>query len=183
MSPFAEVALIWVTVRASGIAALLCSSASLSLGLLMAIGPIRLRTRKLELRAAHEAAAVATFALILLHALALYFDPLLRPAGFTGLLVPLLGPYRPVATALGQVAAYGMLGLGLTFYLRRRLGVVRWKRAHRWISAFWALGVAHGVLVGTDADAPWFLLAVALPSASAAALLSFRLRTAAAPVR
>jgi hypothetical protein len=55
------------------------------------------------------------------HAVSLLLDPVLRP-GLAGLLIPFAAPYRPVATALGQIAAYGMLALGATFYVRRRIG-------------------------------------------------------------
>ena len=54
---------------------------------------------------------------------------MLRP-GLAGLLVPFAAPYRPVATALGQIArAYGMFALGATFYVRRRVGTQRWRSA------------------------------------------------------
>jgi sulfoxide reductase heme-binding subunit YedZ len=98
----------------------------------------------------------------------------LRP-GLAGLLVPFAAPYRPVATALGQLAAYGMLGLGATFYVRRRIGALRWRSAHRWLPAFWLMAVAHGLLVGTDSGTVWALGALAAPVATAAALVITRL--------
>jgi sulfoxide reductase heme-binding subunit YedZ len=90
-------------------------------------------------------------------------------------LVPFAGPYRPVGTALGQIAAYGILALGATFYIRRRIGTARWRRAHRLLPVFWLLAVGHGLLVGTDATRPWALAALAAPLAAAAALLVTRL--------
>lgn len=164
---------VWVTARAAGIAALLTASLSASLGLVSAMRPPALRGRGIELRAAHEALALATMALIALHAIALLADPVLRP-GLAGLLVPLAAPYRPVATALGQVAAYGMVALGLTYYARRRIGAQRWRRAHRAVSAFWVMAVLHGLLTGSDAGAPWFVVGVGLPVVTAAALLGER---------
>ena len=101
---------------------------------------------------------------------------MLRP-GLAGLLVPFAAPYRPLATALGQVAAYGMFALGATFYVRRRLGTQRWRSAHRWLPLFWLLAVGHGLLVGTDATTTWALVALAPPVAAAAALLTTRLLT------
>jgi methionine sulfoxide reductase heme-binding subunit len=68
-----------------------------------------------------------------------------------------------------------MLALGATFYVRRRIGGARWRKAHRFLPAFWLLAVAHGVLVGTDATRPWALAALAPPIAVAAALLVTRL--------
>ena len=104
---------VWTTSRAAGLAALMTASLAISCGLLMALRIPALRRRAPELRAAHQALANATFALIGVHAVSLLLDPVLRP-GVAGLLVPFAAPYRPVATALGQIAAYGMLALGAT---------------------------------------------------------------------
>ena len=64
-----------------------------------------------------------------------------------------------------------MLGLGATFYVRRRIGTTRWRAAHRWLPVFWLMAAAHGLLVGTDSGTAWALAALAPPVASAAALL------------
>jgi sulfoxide reductase heme-binding subunit YedZ len=168
---------VWTTSRASGLAALMTASLAIACGLLMALRVPRLRRRAPELRAAHQALANATFALIGVHAVSLLLDPILRP-GLAGVLVPFAGPYRPFATALGQIAAYGMLAPGATFYVRRRIGTTRWRRAHRLLPAFWLLAVAHCLLVGTDATKPWALVGLAVPVAVAAALVVTRLTRA-----
>jgi sulfoxide reductase heme-binding subunit YedZ len=169
----AALAPLWVTARASGIAALLAASGSASLGLLSALRPSVTRGWRIELRAAHEALALATLALIALHAAALLADPVLKP-GLAGVLVPFAASYRPLATALGQIAAIGMAALALTYYARRVLGAQRWRSAHRFIAGFWALGVAHALLDGSDAGRPWFVAAVLLPAATAGVLLVLR---------
>jgi sulfoxide reductase heme-binding subunit YedZ len=150
------------------------ASLAISCGLLMALRVPALRRRAPELRAAHQALANATFALIGVHALAILLDPVLKP-GLAGVLVPFAGPYRPLATGLGQIAAYGMLALGATFYVRRHIGTARWRSAHRWLPLFWLLALAHGLLVGTDATTGWALAALAAPVACAAALVVTRL--------
>jgi predicted ferric reductase len=173
---------VWTTSRASGLAALVTVSLAVACGLLMALRVPALRRHAPELRAAHQVLANATFVLIGVHAASLLVDPVLRP-GMAGVLVPFAAPYRPLATALGQIAAYGILGLGATFYIRRRIGTARWRRAHRLLPAFWLLAVAHGLLVGTDTTRPWALAALAAPLAVAAALVVTRLarETAAQP--
>jgi predicted ferric reductase len=171
---------LWTTSRASGLAALITVSLAISCGLLMALRIPVLRRRAPELRAAHQALANATFALIGVHAVSLLFDPVLKP-GLAGLLVPFAAPYRPVATALGQIAAYGILALGATFYVRTRIGSARWRKAHRALPVFWLLAVAHGLLVGTDATKPWALAALALPLAIGGVLLVTRVATEPAP--
>jgi methionine sulfoxide reductase heme-binding subunit len=164
---------VWTTSRAAGLAALMTASLAISCGLLMALRIPALRRRAPALRAIHQSLANATFALIGVHAVALLVDPVLAP-GIAGLLVPFAAPYRPFATALGQIAAYGMLALGATFYVRRRIGAARWRSAHRLLPIFWLLAVVHGLLVGTDATKPWALAALALPVAAAALLVLTR---------
>jgi sulfoxide reductase heme-binding subunit YedZ len=173
MTVLAAVAPAWTTARASGTAALLCSSLALAAGLLMALRPVSLRGQKLELRAAHEALALATFALIAVHGLSLFLDPVLRP-GVAGVLVPFGSGFQRLGVAFGQIAAYGMVALGATFYIRRRLGSQRWRNAHRFIPIFWALAVGHAALTGTDVSSWWFLLAVAPPVLAGLALLASR---------
>lgn len=65
MSTLATLTPLWLTARAAGIGALLCASGALAAGLLMALRVGALRTRRVELRAAHEALSLATFALLL----------------------------------------------------------------------------------------------------------------------
>lgn len=178
----AATAPLWITARAAGIGALLSASGALSAGLLMALGPLRLKTRKLELRATHEALAIGTVVLIALHAVSLFFDATLAP-GVAGILLPFGASYRTFGTALGQLAAYGMIALGLTFYVRRRLGGDRWRRAHRWIPVFWLLAIGHALLTGTDTTAWWCLIALAGPVLAGATLLVLRHAAPAAPPR
>ncbi len=168
-----SIAPIWITARAAGIGALAAASLSACLGLTAAIRPDWTRGRRIELAAAHEALSLATIALILLHGVALLLDPVLKANVFE-LIVPGASPYATFASALGQIAAIGMIGLGLSYYARSSIGTQRWRKAHRFVSLFWLLGVAHGVLIGTDASRPWFLAVLALPVVTAFVLLAGR---------
>ena len=169
----ATVAPWWFTARAAGLGALVAASLSVTLGLVMALRLPEVRGRMSELLAAHEALALLTFALIGAHGIALIFDPVLDASPLQ-VLIPFASPYEPLAAALGQFAALGMVGLGATFYLRRRLGIVRWRLAHRFIPVFWALGALHGALIGTDGLAAWSLVATLPPLVAALVLLGAR---------
>jgi succinate dehydrogenase hydrophobic anchor subunit len=63
-----EAHLFWIASRASGIAALLLSSAAVGVGLTM--GGRLVKGRGLDLRAAHEALSLATLVAIVVHAVA-----------------------------------------------------------------------------------------------------------------
>jgi sulfoxide reductase heme-binding subunit YedZ len=159
----------WDTARAAGITALVLSGLTVATGTLFAARWLTGGGRAAVLRAVHEGVALATLVAVAVHGAAILADPWLK-AGLTDVLVPFSSPYRPVAVALGQVAAYGFLVLGPTYYVRKHLGMAGWKRAHRFIALFWGLAVVHALTSGTDASATWFLAAT-LPVVGAATLL------------
>ena len=83
--------------------------------------------------------------------------------------------YRPVATGLGVVAAYAAALLGLSFYVRTRIGPRLWRRLHRLTIVVYALAVLHALLAGTDAATPWLRALVLATAVPIAALLALRL--------
>lgn len=163
--------LFWITSRAAGGAALLLASASIAVGLMMSSK--RPDANKRDLRAIHEALSLTTLAMVALHGLALLGDSYLNP-GPAGIAIPFVGFYRPLWTALGIVAGYGLATLGLTYYLRDRIGAARWRRLHRLTAVFWLLAVAHTIGAGSDAAEWWFLLLSGALVVPAALLLTLR---------
>jgi methionine sulfoxide reductase heme-binding subunit len=146
--------LFWITSRAAGGAALLLASASVALGLMMSS---RARAaNKRDLRALHEALSLTTLAMVALHGIALLGDEFLNP-GLGGIAVPFVGVYRPLWTGLGIVAGYGLAALGLSYYVRDRIGAARWRRLHRLSAAFWLLAIVHTIGAGSDVAQVWFL--------------------------
>jgi methionine sulfoxide reductase heme-binding subunit len=106
--------------------------------------------------------------------LALAADPWLR-AGLSGVTLPFALSYRPLWTGLGIIGGYLAAVLGLSFYLRRRIGGRTWRRMHRLTVVAYVLCLAHALGSGTDAAIPAVraaLLASALP-----VVLLFGLRT------
>lgn len=163
--------LFWITARAAGTAALASASISVAVGLLMSRRP---GAERMPLKAAHETLSLVTLALIGVHGATLLGDTYLDP-GPAGLTIPFVMPYRPLWTALGIIAAYGLAVLGLTYYARSRIGASRWKRLHRFTALFWVLGIGHAIGAGTDAGEPWFLVGMGCAIVPAAILLAGRL--------
>lgn len=164
--------LFWITSRAAGGAALLLASASVALGL--AMSSRRATARKRDFRTVHEALSLSTLAMVALHGASLLGDAWLNP-GLSGIAIPFAGSYRPLWTGLGIVAGYGLAALGLSYYLRHRIGAARWRRLHRFSAAFWLLAIVHTIGAGSDATQPWFLLASGVLVVPAALLLLLRL--------
>ncbi len=157
--------LFWITSRAAGGAALILASVAVAVGLM--VSAKRQGSNKRDLRAIHEALSLTTLAMVALHGLALLGDPYLNP-GLTGITIPFAGSYRPFWTGLGIVAGYGLAALGLTYYLRERIGAARWRKLHRLTAVFWVLAIVHTIGAGSDAAQIWFLVvsgAVVIPAA------------------
>jgi methionine sulfoxide reductase heme-binding subunit len=164
--------LFWITSRAAGIAALLLSSLSICIGLLM--GGALLKRRRSDLRATHEALSLATLTALAIHGLSLLGDGYLHPS-LGDIAVPFLSAYKTLWTSVGIVAFWVLAVLGLSYYARARIGVQRWRTLHRFTALAWILGLAHSLGEGTDAGQAWFLAMIAIVAVPAIALLVVRL--------
>jgi methionine sulfoxide reductase heme-binding subunit len=164
--------LFWMTSRAAGIAALLLSSVSVCVGLLM--GGRLLARRRPELRVTHEALSLATLAALVVHGLTLLGDSYVNPS-LGDIAIPFLSGYKTFWTSVGIIAFWALLVLGLSYYARGRIGVQRWRKLHRFAALAWILGLAHSLGEGTDAGQAWFLASVAIVVVPALALLLGRL--------
>jgi methionine sulfoxide reductase heme-binding subunit len=164
--------LFWITSRAAGFAALVLASLAVSLGLLMSTKLVKGRTS--ELRAAHDTLALATIVAIVVHGAALLGDQYMHPS-IADISIPFASSYKQIWTTLGIVGGWGLILLGLSYYARRRIGAVRWRKLHRFTALAWLAGLAHALGEGTDAGQAWFLAMLALVAIPALALLATRL--------
>jgi sulfoxide reductase heme-binding subunit YedZ len=163
----------WLAGRSAGVVAFLLLTASVVIGLAMALRLLPRRAAPV-LRAAHERIALAALAGVAAHGLLLLGDPWLH-LGLDGLLVPFASAYRPLWTGLGLCAGYIAAGLGLTYYARRRLGPRRWRNAHRLIPIAWALAAVHVIGAGTDTGQTWLRVPLALSIGLVLAMLAYRM--------
>jgi sulfoxide reductase heme-binding subunit YedZ len=161
----------WITSRAAGIVALLAASLAVALGLMMST---RMRTRLGDLRVIHESLSLATMVALAVHALALLGDGYLSPS-LADVTIPFASSYQRLWMGVGLVAGWLFVILGLSYYIRGRIGPQRWRKLHRFTALAWVLGVGHALMMGTDAGTIWFLLAAALVVIPAGALLARRL--------
>ena len=149
----------WITSRAAGIAALILSSASVCIGLLMGrrlkgvSGP--------DLRVTHEALSLATLVALVVHGLTLIGDGFLS-LSLADVAIPFAGTYKTIWTSTGIVAFWALALLGLSYYARRWIGVSRWRRLHRFTALAWIAGIVHSLGEGTDAGQTWFLAMTAI---------------------
>jgi sulfoxide reductase heme-binding subunit YedZ len=164
--------LFWITSRAAGFAALVLASLAVSVGLLMSTKLLKGRTN--ELRAGPDTLALATIVAIVVHGVALLGDQFLHPS-LADIAIPLQSSYKTLWTSLGIVGGWGLALLGLSYYARRWIGAVRWRRLHRFTALAWLAGLVHALGEGTDAGQVWFLAMIVLVAIPALALLATRL--------
>ncbi|MDO9354132.1 MAG: ferric reductase-like transmembrane domain-containing protein [Solirubrobacteraceae bacterium] len=168
----AEVNVAWVTTRAAGIVALVASTASIVLGLTLAGRLAKGRGRLGDARVLHQTFGIATIVALAVHVLSLLFDPWLRPT-LVELGVPFALDYRPLWTGLGIVAGYGFIVLGMSGFLRSRMGAA-WKYVHRSVGLAWVLSVGHTIGSGSDTGTWWMTAITAACVVPVAVLLAMR---------
>jgi sulfoxide reductase heme-binding subunit YedZ len=144
----------WLLARSSGIVAYLLLTLAVVAGL-------TLRTRLLGrtvppaiVTAVHRTLSLVGLSAVVLHAVLIGLDHEVD-VPLVALLVPGLSGYRPLATALGVVAMELWLLIHLSFRMRRRIGVKRWRALHMATFPTWGIAAAHGVLAGTDSSVDW----------------------------
>jgi methionine sulfoxide reductase heme-binding subunit len=164
--------LFWITSRAAGFAALILASLAVAIGLLMSTKLLKGRTT--ELRAAHDTLALSSIAAIVVHGASLLGDQYLHPS-VLDIAIPFVSSYKTLWTSLGIVSGWGLILLGLSYYARRRIGAVRWRKLHRFTAGVWIVGLVHALGEGTDAGQVWFLAMVAIVAIPALVLLATRL--------
>jgi sulfoxide reductase heme-binding subunit YedZ len=155
----------WITSRAAGIIALVAASLAVAVGL---------SRRGRDWRIVHESLSLATMVALAVHALSLLGDSFLKPS-LADVTIPLVSSYERLWMSVGIVAGWAFVILGLSYYVRARIGVQRWRVLHRFTALAWVLGVVHALMMGTDASTAWFQLAAGLVVVPAGALLVRRL--------
>ena len=146
----------WYVARAGGILAFALLSTSVVVGLLLSSRAKLERWPRFALEDVHRFIGLLAGTFIAIHVIALLFDSYL-PFSLRSILVPGAAPYRPLAVALGVVAAELLAALAITNHFRKQLPQRFWRRAHYLNFAVWLLALFHGIASGTDARSSWAL--------------------------
>jgi sulfoxide reductase heme-binding subunit YedZ len=165
----------WIASRAAGLVALGLVTASVILGLTQAGRLTRRPAVRRRLAALHEQLAVTGLVAIAVHGVTLLGDAWLSP-GVSGIAVPFTMAYKPLFTGLGIIGGYLAAILGLSFYIRRRIGPRLWRKAHQLTIVVYALAVVHTLGAGTDATTPWLRWWIAITAPTILVLFVARVR-------
>lgn len=166
----------WLASRSSGIVAMLLLTYTMLVGLMMGGKLVqRLAGRPgkgalaiKRLLETHEYASLAALIAIGVHGATLLGDAYMHPS-VSQIAVPFNSDYRNFYTGIGIIAGYLSAALGLSFYVRKHIGVARWKKLHRYTVVAYVLALGHTLGAGTDAASEWFQVPL-LASAALVAL-------------
>ena len=142
----------WLASRSAGVVALLCIAVSVGVGLAMAgrLRPSLART----LLSVHRQTALVGLVAIAVHAITLLGDAFLKPS-IGDIVVPFTSAHEPLWTGLGVTGGWLAAILGLSYWVRHRIGAGLWRTLHRATVLVYVLAVAHTLGAGTDASEPW----------------------------
>jgi predicted ferric reductase len=155
----------WYVTRAAAV------SSYIVLTIVVLLGMARTLTRVAGSRASwaldetHQFLALLTAALVGLHLLSLFLDPLI-PFSLLNFVLPVAEPYRAFAVDLGVFTLYGLVTVLLSSWLRRYISHASWRTLHYTSFAVFLLVSLHGILAGSDSSQPWMLLVYLGASAS-----------------
>ncbi|MGH2905646.1 MAG: hypothetical protein ACRDKI_02615 [Solirubrobacterales bacterium] len=171
----------WLASRASGIVAIALLTFTVVIGLMMGGKLVKRITGKQgrgalavkQLLQTHEQASIAALIAVAAHGLTLLGDTFMHMS-LRDIAIPFADAYRPFWVGLGIVGGYVAAALGLSYYVRARIGTATWKKLHRFTVAAWALAVVHALGAGTDAGSAWFEYPLLGSAALVAALFAIR---------
>ncbi len=142
----------WVIARGTGLAMVVVTTLLVCVGLWMT-HPKRNKKggllHPITLNAAHKTLAGTGAVLLFIHVSAIIADSFAK-VGALGAFVPLMSGYRPIPVALGTLALYAVLTVGLTAWLKVRAKLFNWKMVHRYAVISFILIMIHGITAGTD---------------------------------
>ncbi|KAA1426081.1 ferric reductase [Nocardioides antri] len=158
-------AMLWFLNRGTGMALLAVLTISVCLGVLATRGRAGSQVPAFVTRALHRNLSLFGMALLAGHIVTAVLDEFVDIRWWIAF-VPYGSGYEPLWVAAGTVATDLFLAVVVTTMVRARLGLSRWHRVHQLAHLAWALGLVHGLAIGTDRREPWavgcYLVAVAL---------------------
>ncbi len=170
----ADTKALWFLTRGGGVVALLLLTASVLSGLAAAYEWAPAALPRFVVPRLHRNVSLLVLVFLAVHVASTVVDGY-APVGWLDALVPFGSAYHPLALGLGALAVDLLLAVVVTSMLRHRIGRRAWRAVH-WASyAAWAIGLLHGLLLGTDRGTAWLRVIEAVCAASVAAVALARL--------
>jgi predicted ferric reductase len=109
-----------------------------------------------------------------IHILAVWIDPFTH-FGWRDMLIPFVSTYRPFWMALGIVALYSGIAIGISTLLRPYIGYAWWRRLHVLTLGIYVIATLHGIGTGSDTQTWWAFGLYAVSSVLVGSLVYHRI--------
>ena len=144
----------WDVARAGGLTAYALLTASVLIGLALSLHWQSARWPRLINNALHNYLTLLGAIFLGVHILAVWADPFTH-FGLNEIWLPLASHYRPLGMAFGIVGLYIGIAIGISTWLRPRIGYQLWRKLHLLTLALYVFATVHGIVSGTDTRTWW----------------------------
>ena len=167
-----DVSLSWHLVRATGITAYGLLTLSMMWGIALSSRIVKSWSPGPVSMLLHGTVSWLALALSGIHAILLLFDKYYTYQ-ISDIVVPFVGPYKPLAVGLGTSAFWLSLAIALSFSVKKWIGRKAWRWLHLTSYFSYLLVTAHVLMAGTDAGNTGFWLLAMLSGAMVVAMLIY----------
>ncbi len=164
----------WHLVRAGGLTAYSLLGASTLWGLILSSRIIKDWSPGPMAMLLHTTVSWLAVGLSVAHAGMLMFDTYFKYT-LRDLIVPFVGPYRPVEVGLGVLGLWLAFTIAISFGQRKRIGQKAWRWLHYTSYVAFLLVTAHSLTAGTDSGGPGLKLLTGFFTFSTFGLLGLRI--------
>lgn len=144
----------WDIARAGGFTAFGLLTLSVAIGLALTLHIQSARWPRIINSELHNFVTLLALVFTGVHVLAVWIDPFTK-FGWNEVFIPFASHYRPLWMALGIVAFYTGIAIGISTWLRPYIGYTLWRRLHVLTLLLYALVVVHGIATGSDTRTMW----------------------------
>ena len=144
----------WDVARAGGFTAFGLLTLSVAIGLALTLHLQSPRWPRIINSELHNFLTLLALIFTGIHILAVWVDPFTR-FGLNEVFIPFVSYYRPLWMALGIIAFYIGIAIGISTWLRPRIGYKLWRNLHMLTLLLFVLVVVHGIATGSDTRTWW----------------------------
>lgn len=161
--------MLWYANRATGVVLIVLLTASTALGVFSTARAGSVRWPRFATQALHRNVSLLSAVMLALHIASAVVDTYVNIRWWDAF-VPFLGTYKTVWLGIGSLSCDLMIVVIVTSLVRERIQHRRWRILHLTSYVAWAIGVAHGIGIGTDSFTSWGL---SISAASIGVVITF----------
>jgi DMSO/TMAO reductase YedYZ heme-binding membrane subunit len=173
---FAHGPTLWYVNRATGVVLVGLLTLATGIGVVSTARAGSVRWPRFATQTLHRNVSLLAMVMLAVHVTSAVVDTYVDIRWYEAF-VPFVGRYEPWWLGVGTVSLDLLVVVVLTSLVRERLNHRRWRILHLAAYLAWAVGVAHGVGIGTDAFTVWGLSVNAVSVAVVAVFCVVRVGT------